>query len=446
MKQIYLLSLLFLSQLSVAQMTFSEPKVIPQSMKEKSPKMIAYNGGYKVFSIDKNSLNYNDLDLDLNVVKSGEVPLPSELEKPDVELLQDDKLQVMKIDNDLVLTVYELNLEMNEFEKVTSLDLGDAAEMNFGKFPSWMCDVREDGSYFLVASSGFRDNYGYQDWNLSVFSLSKNIDKVLWKGELAKPTFDKSSASARVSGIESLGSNEFIISYIGGISGNTKKNSNFQRFYKHDEDGIAQMWENESPWEVENDNVNGEVVGYLNESGEFEYLLPKFRNATSNKISVEVRNLNDELIRTYQTELVLPELTAKQYIDFSTKLLNDGKGQRILLQIEDGRKLKGKHPQYLVNLSIEDNVVNDSYLVNGESIELIRMPSPSKALNGSVLFYSGLMYLKDDNVQFIDPKEVFSNVNISGEIYQRIVNDKVFILYCEYSALRMKSEIVECKF
>ena len=142
----------------------------------------------------------------------------------------------------------------------------------------------------------------------------------------------------------------------------------------------------------------------------------------------------------------MPELTAKQYIDFSTKLLNDGKGQRILLQIEDGRKLKGKHPQYLVNLSIEDNVVKDSYLVNGESIELIRMPSPSKALNGSVLFYSGLMYLKDDKVQFIDPKEVFSNVNISGEIYQRIVNDKVFILYCEYSALRMKSEIVECKF
>lgn len=457
MKLISLITVLIICwSSSTAQVTFGELKTIEKSLQDNTPFMFPYKDGYKLFSLDKNSLNFHDLDLNLNVIKSGEVAIPEVLEKPDIEMMHNGKLRIMKIDDNLILNVHEFDLEKNEFLEIAALNLGEKDDLESEKTFHWTCKVRPDGSFLLIG--GLRADQGRfigvdggmnnvtDEWGITVFSLSPELDEIYWKYIVKSPEFPKANQSTRILSVESIGKNEFVVSWVGGVKGHLKKNSFYKNFYQHTGSELKLRWTHESPWTISNEMLEGEPLPYLTNSGEFEYLLPVFRDFEQNNISVEVRDINNDLVVTYETDLVLPELKSKSFIDFTTTLLDDGDTERVILTIEDGRKMKGKHPKYLVNLEINKYKLNSQYLISGENIQTIRMPYARKVIDGNVLFYTGSMYLKDDQVQFIDLKNVFPKMNASGYVYQLFAGDKCFMLYTEYSTIRMKTDIVECIF
>ena len=387
MKKAILLASLLICTITEAQNTELSKKLL--KLKEKS--------GYTTIKLEENTFQLQEQGGDNS--PSKKIQIPDEFLKHTLKYRYEDNMYFLKFENNKTtknceLNVCQINIHSGQAKHYPKLSLGNYKEQNISSGALWGISVRPDGSIFLLSSSGRETNPSSGAltiyWVISVFSIDKDFSNVLWKHVVPEPVLTPSKAAADFKSFNSIGPNEFLISFEGGIQGNLNKQSNCTYYYKNTANGLVHLWSHSVPQvQAKTEQIKGAPFPFITQDGEFMYFDPIYKSADSETITLHLKDQNDKIVKSYPTKFSLPKLTAKYYVDFSTGVFFDDTNKekaRVLLIIEDGRKLKGKHPKYFLNLKIDRDEISEQYFINGENVPELRIPRRCLLVDNCFIF------------------------------------------------------------
>lgn len=429
------------------EVSFGEVHKINRSMINSLPTIKKIDEGYLFFNFGRKKIYLDKFDNNFTELSKEEVELPEEIQKSDFHFSTGDTVMILKITKDLQMLSYRFNINSRKFEKVAEIDLGTPEETGMGELRKWSLSYSDKG-LLLTCSSGADMGGGYCYWYISVFSISSDLTQLNWKSGISEPKFSRKGERASFTSSSLLKEDEVIVTYVGGTLGRPLGVSNYTRLYKFNGSELENVWEyKESAVNRESEVIEGACYPFLSKSGEFRYFVPVFKSADSEFISIEERDVNGEVVESYVTDFKMPQLTAKYYVDLTMDVFESESddSKRILLMIEDGRKMKGKHPKYLVNLKLENGELIENYFIDGENIPLLRMFS-MEVSNDRIIFGNALLSIEEDKVSFTPVNEVFKRVSSSGRTFNWILDDEVISIHSEYTAFNISTQVVRWKF
>lgn len=409
MRHITMVLFLFIPFFINAQLQEKPSAVIPQIIKQ---------GGYNlIFSEDNISCKITAIDSEGNEQTKLEFSLPEKFGKYSLFYAFGENLFFLKFSKTCDLSVYSINTLTGEGKQYPKLALGDREEMGIGGQARWSITVREDGSLFLLCSSGRVKNEtgGTIYWIINVFSVSNDFTTVNWKYSVPEPQLEGKKTMADFKSFKNLGANEFVLSFEGGVQGNLNKLSNYTYLYKHTDEGLINTWKYSIPQVQPKDHLEGEPFVFLNKDKAFRYFIPTYK--ANEKIKIDLKDEENNIVQTYVTDFTTPGFTAKYYIDLSTRIYFKDVNKEtcnVLLTIEDGRKVKGKHPKYFVNLTLNKDGIESQYFIDGKDIPLLRVPKRSIVVNEFIMFEGLLLYIKKDQIYYEQTNGLSYGFNYKG--------------------------------